>query len=281
MSKHKKNSTTQSLQHDAQEAHDAPEKNHPDEKAHYKAELRALQIELVKLQRDIIRKNEKILVLLEGRDSAGKDGSIKRIIEHLSPRETRVVALSKPSDKEESQWYFQRYIEHLPSAAEMVFFNRSWYNRAGVEKVMGFCTDQQYEEFFAEVTNFEGMLVRSGIHLFKFYLDISRDEQKKRLESRKDDPLKQWKTSPIDEKALKHWKDYSEARNIMFARSHSPFAPWIIVNANDKKVARLQLIKGILSRLSYTGKDEMQVLPDQSIVFEYEALYLDNAMIQE
>ncbi|TQN50535.1 polyphosphate kinase 2 [Acidithiobacillus thiooxidans] len=275
MSRNKKNSTMRSLQDDAHE------KNHLDEKAHYKAELRALQIELVKLQRDIIRKNEKILVILEGRDSAGKDGSIKRIIEHLSPRETRVVALSKPSDREVSQWYFQRYIEHLPSAAEMVFFNRSWYNRAGVEKVMGFCTDQQYEEFFAEVNNFEGMLVRSGIHLFKFYLDISRDEQKQRLEARKDDPLKQWKTSPIDEKALKHWKDYSEARNIMFARSHSPFAPWIIVNANDKKIARLQLIKGLLSRLSYTGKDEMQVLPDQSIIFEYESLYLDNGMIQE
>lgn len=275
MSKNKKNSTMRSLQDDAHE------KNHLDEKAHYKAELRALQIELVKLQRDIIRKNEKILVILEGRDSAGKDGSIKRIIEHLSPRETRVVALSKPSDREVSQWYFQRYIEHLPSAAEMVFFNRSWYNRAGVEKVMGFCTDQQYEEFFAEVNNFEGMLVRSGIHLFKFYLDISRDEQKQRLEARKDDPLKQWKTSPIDEKALKHWKDYSEARNIMFARSHSPFAPWIIVNANDKKIARLQLIKGILSRLSYAGKDEMPVLPDQSIIFEYESLYLDNGMIQE
>lgn len=275
MSRNKKNSTMRSLQDDAHE------KNHLDEKAHYKAELRALQIELVKLQRDIIRKNEKILVILEGRDSAGKDGSIKRIIEHLSPRETRVVALSKPSDKEVSQWYFQRYIEHLPSAAEMVFFNRSWYNRAGVEKVMGFCTDQQYEEFFAEVNNFEGMLVRSGIHLFKFYLDISRDEQKQRLEARKDDPLKQWKTSPIDEKALKHWKDYSEARNIMFARSHSPFAPWIIVNANDKKIARLQLIKGLLSRLSYTDKDEMRVLPDQSIIFEYESLYLDNGMIQE
>ncbi|MBE7565140.1 polyphosphate kinase 2 [Acidithiobacillus thiooxidans] len=275
MSRNKKNSTMRSLQDDAHE------KNHLDEKAHYKAELRALQIELVKLQRDIIRKNEKILVILEGRDSAGKDGSIKRIIEHLSPRETRVVALSKPSDREVSQWYFQRYIEHLPSAAEMVFFNRSWYNRAGVEKVMGFCTDQQYEEFFAEVNNFEGMLVRSGIHLFKFYLDISRDEQKQRLEARKDDPLKQWKTSPIDEKALKHWKDYSEARNIMFARSHSPFAPWIIVNANDKKIARLQLIKGLLSRLSYTDKDEMRVLPDQSIIFEYESLYLDNGMIQE
>ena len=275
MSRNKKNSTMRSLQDDAHE------KNHLDEKAHYKAELRALQIELVKLQRDIIRKNEKILVILEGRDSAGKDGSIKRIIEHLSPRETRVVALSKPSDREVSQWYFQRYIEHLPSAAEMVFFNRSWYNRAGVEKVMGFCTDQQYEEFFAEVNNFEGMLVRSGIHLFKFYLDISRDEQKQRLEARKDDPLKQWKTSPIDEKALKHWKDYSEARNIMFARSHSPFAPWIIVNANDKKLARLQLIKGLLSRLSYTDKDEMRVLPDQSIIFEYESLYLDNGMIQE
>ncbi|MBE7562124.1 polyphosphate kinase 2 [Acidithiobacillus sp. HP-6] len=275
MSKTRKNSTTQSHQ---TEFH---EERQEEEKARYKAELRALQIELVKLQRDIIRNNEKILVILEGRDSAGKDGSIKRIIEHLSPRETRVVALSKPSDKEQSQWYFQRYVEHLPSAAEMVFFNRSWYNRAGVEKVMGFCSDQQYEEFFAEVNNFEGMLIRSGIHVFKFYLDISREEQKKRLESRKDDPLKQWKTSPIDEKALKHWKDYSEARNVMFARSHSPFAPWIIVNANDKKTARLQLIKGFLSRLSYTGKDEMQVLPDQSIIFEYESLYLDNGMIQE
>ncbi|PKY10126.1 polyphosphate kinase 2 [Acidithiobacillus marinus] len=250
------------------------------EKAHYKAELHKLQIELVKLQRDIIRKNEKILVILEGRDSAGKDGSIKRVIEHLSPRETRVVALSKPSDKEQSQWYFQRYIEHLPSAAEMVFFNRSWYNRAGVEKVMGFCNEDQYEEFFAEVSHFEGMLVRSGIHLFKFYLDISRDEQKRRLEARKDDPLKQWKTSPIDEKAVKHWKDYSEARNIMFARSHSPFAPWIVVNANDKKTARLQLIKGILSRLSYLDKDETGVLPDPSIIFEYDPLYLENGMIQ-
>ena len=147
-------------------------------KQHYKEELHQLQIELVKLQRHIIRKNDKILVILEGRDAAGKDGSIKRIIQHLSPRETRVVALGKPSDREESQWYFQRYTPYLPAAAEIVFFNRSWYNRAGVEKVMGFCTDAQYEEFFAEVTDFEGMLVRSGIHFIKVYLDISKSEQK-------------------------------------------------------------------------------------------------------
>jgi polyphosphate kinase 2 len=250
-----------------------------DEKAAYKTELHKLQIELVKLQRHIIQKNEKILVILEGRDSAGKDGSIKRITEHLSPRETRIIALGKPSDREESQWYFQRYVAHLPSAAEIVFFNRSWYNRAGVEKVMGFCSDDQYEEFFSEVNDFEGMLIRSGIHFFKFYLDISKGEQKRRLEARKDDPLKQWKTSPIDEKAVKHWKDYSVARNVMFGRTHTSFAPWTVINANDKKKARLQLIKGMLSRLHYADKDLELTLPDQSLLFNYDPLYLENGMI--
>jgi len=250
------------------------------EKQHYKTELHQLQIELVKLQRHIIRKNDKILVILEGRDAAGKDGSIKRITQHLSPRETRVVALGKPSDREESQWYFQRYVHYLPAAAEIVFFNRSWYNRAGVEKVMGFCTDAQYEEFFTEVTDFESMLVRSGIHFIKMYLDISKSEQKNRLEARKDDPLKQWKTSPIDEQAITHWKDYSTARNAMFARTHTSFTPWTIVAANDKKVARIQLIKGLLSRLDYANKDTNLTLPDQTIIFDYDPLYLDNNMIK-
>ena len=250
------------------------------EKQHYKAELHQLQIELVKLQRHIIRKNDKILVILEGRDAAGKDGSIKRIIQHLSPRETRVVALGKPSDREESQWYFQRYTPYLPAAAEIVFFNRSWYNRAGVEKVMGFCTDAQYEEFFAEVTDFEGMLVRSGIHFIKVYLDISKSEQKNRLEARKEDPLKQWKTSPIDDQAVKYWKDYSSARNVMFARTHTSFTPWTIVNADDKKIARIQLIKGLLSRLDYANKDTSLILSDQTIIFDYDPLYLENGMIK-
>ena len=249
-------------------------------KQHYKEELHQLQIELVKLQRHIIRKNDKILVILEGRDAAGKDGSIKRIIQHLSPRETRVVALGKPSDREESQWYFQRYTPYLPAAAEIVFFNRSWYNRAGVEKVMGFCTDAQYEEFFAEVTDFEGMLVRSGIHFIKVYLDISKSEQKKRLEARKEDPLKQWKTSPIDDQAVKYWKDYSSARNVMFARTHTSFTPWTIVNADDKKIARIQLIKGLLSRLDYANKDTSLILSDQTIIFDYDPLYLENGMIK-
>lgn len=249
-------------------------------KQHYKEELHQLQIELVKLQRHIIRKNDKILVILEGRDAAGKDGSIKRIIQHLSPRETRVVALGKPSDREESQWYFQRYTPYLPAAAEIVFFNRSWYNRAGVEKVMGFCTDAQYEEFFAEVTDFEGMLVRSGIHFIKVYLDISKSEQKKRLEARKDDPLKQWKTSPIDDQAVKYWKDYSSARNVMFARTHTSFTPWTIVDADNKKIARIQLIKGLLSRLDYANKDTSLILSDQTIIFDYDPLYLENGMIK-
>ncbi|MBU2731394.1 MULTISPECIES: polyphosphate kinase 2 [Acidithiobacillus] len=250
------------------------------EKQRYKEELHQLQIELVKLQRHIISKNEKILVILEGRDTAGKDGTIKRITQHLSPRETRIVALNKPSDREESQWYFQRYTHYLPSAAEIVFFNRSWYNRAGVEKVMGFCTDAQYEEFFSEVTDYEGMLVRSGIHFFKIYLDISRNEQKKRLEARKDDPLKQWKTSPIDEQAVKHWKDYSSARNAMFARTHTSFTPWTVVTADDKKAARLQIIKWLLSHLDYADKDVSLTLPDQTIIFGYDPLCLDNGMIK-
>lgn len=247
--------------------------------AAYRHELLQLQIELVKLQREIIRSNAKIAVLFEGRDGAGKDGTIKHIAEHLSPRETRMVALGKPSDHDRSSWYFQRYAAHLPAAQEMMLFNRSWYNRAGVERVMGFCTKDEYEEFMETVPVFEQMLERSGIRLFKYYLDISKAEQKKRLKARRTDPLKQWKISPIDEAALDHWKEYSLARDEMFARTHSPFAPWCIVRADDKHAARLNVIKHLLTQLDYTGKDEPLILPNPDIVFFYDEAYRKNGMI--
>ena len=200
----------------------------------YKSALRDLQIELVKLQRHFIGCGDRILVILEGRDGAGKDGVIKRITEHLSPRETRVVALGKPSDRDRGAWYFQRYVPHLPVAGEFVLFNRSWYNRAGVERVMRFCTTEEYEEFLETVLGFELMLVRAGIKLTKYYLDISKKEQRRRLAERARDPLTQWKTSPIDAKALKYWKDYSRARDEMLRRTHSVIAPWRIVRATTR-----------------------------------------------
>ncbi|MGB8839991.1 MAG: polyphosphate kinase 2 [Aliidongia sp.] len=235
----------------------------------YRAALRVLQIELVKFQRNLIARDERILVLFEGRDAAGKDGTIKHISEHLSPRETRIIALGTPSDRERSEWYFQRYVPHLPAAREFVLFNRSWYNRAGVERVMRFCTKKECEIFLQMVPGFEAMLVESGISLFKYYLDISRDDQKQRLKARRSDPLKQWKLSPIDEAALDHWGDYSDARNVMLARTHTADAPWTIVNANDKHAARLNMIRDLLSRLQYKGKDETVLNVDPAIVFPY------------
>jgi polyphosphate kinase 2 len=245
----------------------------------YHAALLPLQIELVKLQREIIAGDRKIIVIFEGRDAAGKDGTIKSITAHLSPRETRVVALSKPTERDRSSWYFQRYVRYLPAAQEMVVFNRSWYNRAGVERVMGFCTKQEYEEFLETVPSFERMLERSGIQLFKYYLDISRDEQKKRLKERRKDPLKQWKISPIDEVAIKHWKAYSRARDVMFARSDDPLSPWHVVRADDKHAAHLNVIRHLLSKLDYAGKDKNLTVPDPEIVFAYDELYLENGMI--
>ncbi|MGE0229100.1 MAG: polyphosphate kinase 2 [Dehalococcoidia bacterium] len=239
-----------------------------------------LQVELVKLQRDFIRDGERTLVILEGRDAAGKDGTIKRITQHLSPRETRVVALGKPSDRDQTTWYFQRYVPHLPAAGELVLFNRSWYNRAGVERVMGFCTDDQYEEFMTSVLDFEHMLIRSGIRLFKYYLDISKGEQQERLEDRRKSPLTQWKISSLDEKALALWDAYSEARNEMLMRTRDPIAPWIVVRADHKKTARVQLIQDLLSRLDYEDKDGSLLRPDPAIVFEFDPLHLENGMIQ-
>jgi len=246
----------------------------------YKKTLKLLQIELVKLQKQVIANNEKVLVIIEGRDAAGKDGTIKRIIQYLSPRETRVVALGNPSDRDRSAWYFQRYTAQLPTAAEIVLFNRSWYNRAGVERVMGFCSEAQYHEFVDTVAQYEQMLIRSGIRLLKYYLDISRDEQQQRLADRRDDPLKQWKISPIDAVAAEHWDDYSRARNSMFAHTHHALAPWIVVRADHKPSARLNLIKDLLFRLDYKGKNESLLLSDPSVVFEYAERYLHNGMIE-
>ena len=248
-------------------------------KAAYKDTLRNLQVELVKLQRHFIKCDDKILIILEGRDASGKDGTIKRIVQHLSPRETRVVALGKPSDRDRTSWYFQRYVPYLPAAQELVLFNRSWYNRAGVERVMGFCTEAEHEEFMGSVLNFENMLVRSGVKLVKYYLDISKAEQKRRLKDRKSDPLKQWKTSPIDDQAIDQWKAYSQARNEMLARSHNPLAPWTLVRADDKHLARLNIIKDLLGRLHYTHKDKRLIEPDPNIVFAYDVANLENGQL--
>jgi len=248
-------------------------------KSEYHEKLYALRVELVKLQRHFIRCDEQIVILLEGRDSAGKDGTIKRIVRHLSPRETRVVALGKPSDRDLGSWYFQRYAEHLPAAGEFVLFNRSWYNRAGVETVMGFCTDKQHEEFLQTVPIFEQMLVRSGMRLFKYYLDISKDEQKSRLQDRNDDVLKQWKSSPIDAAAVGKWKQYSRARDEMLIRTHHAVAPWTVVSADDKRSARIALISDLLVRLDYNDKDKEVLRPDPEIVFRFEIAQLENGMI--
>mgnify|MGYP002623900673 CR=1 FL=1 len=248
-------------------------------KREYRRELRALQVELVKLQKHFIQCNDKILVLIEGRDAAGKDGVIKRIVAHLSPRETRVVALGRPSDRDRGAWYFQRYVPHLPVAQEFVLFNRSWYNRAGVERVMGFCSAAEYEEFMETVQGFEQMLARSGTRLFKYYLDISRSEQKKRLKDRRKDPLKQWKMSPIDAEAVKRWGDYSAARNDMLARTHNAVTPWTVVRADDKRVARLNLIRDLLSRLHYGDKKTALLDADPRIVFSYGEDHLQDGTI--
>ncbi|MEO7665972.1 MAG: polyphosphate kinase 2 [Dehalococcoidia bacterium] len=234
----------------------------------YRSQLRGLQVELVKLQRHFIHCGDRVLVLLEGRDTVGKDGTIKRIVEHLSPRETRVVALGKPSDRERSAWYFQRYVAHLPVADELVLFNRSWYNRAGVEHVMGFCSKEEYEDFMMSVPKFEEMLVNSGIKLLKYYLDIDKDEQTRALAERQRDPLKQWKASPIDAAALKQWDAYCAARKAMLLRTHTVAAPWRIVRADHKYRTRLHLMRDILSRLPYAGEREKRIQRDPDVVCE-------------
>lgn len=248
-------------------------------KKDYEETLYALQVELVKLQRHLIKSENKIAVIFEGRDAAGKDGTIKRITEHLSPRETRVVALGKPSDRDRGSWYFQRYVQYLPAAQELVLFNRSWYNRAGVEHVMGFCTDNEYDEFMNSVLEFEHMLIRSGLKLFKYYLDIGKAEQEKRLKDRKKDPLTQWKVSALDEHALKKWDEYTLARDKMLVHTHNLITPWIVVHADDKPSARVNLIKDMLSRLEYEGKEERLILPDPQIVATFEASFIEEGLL--
>ena len=226
-----------------------------------------LQVELLKLQNWIKESGEKIVVLFEGRDAAGKGGTIKRFMEHLNPRGARVVALEKPTDRERTQWYFQRYIEQLPAGGEIVFFDRSWYNRAGVERVMGFCSPQEYLEFMRQTPDLERMLVRSGIRLFKFWFSVTRDEQARRFKARETDPLKQWKLSPIDRASLDKWDDYTEAKEAMFFYTDTADAPWTVIKSNDKKRARLNAMQFFLSSLPYPDKDLHVVRgPDPLIV---------------
>ncbi len=232
----------------------------------YEQELKTLQIELLKLQNHVKDKGLKILMIFEGRDAAGKGGTIKRITEHLNPRGARIVALEKPSDVEKTQWYFQRYVQHLPSAGEMVFFDRSWYNRAGVEPVMGFCTEAEHREFLDHVGEFEKMLVMSGIILFKFYFSVSKEEQAKRFKERKTDPLKQFKLSPVDAQSQDLWDKYTEAKYEMLRASHTGIAPWIIIRSDNKKKARLNCIKHVLSTIDYPTKNPPDLTVSKKIL---------------
>jgi polyphosphate kinase 2 len=224
------------------------------ENLEYEKELTSLQIELLKFQNYVKEKGLKVLMLFEGRDAAGKGGTIKRITEHLNPRGARVVALEKPSDIEKTQWYFQRYTKHLPSAGEIVLFDRSWYNRAGVEPVMGFCTSEEHHEFLREVPEFEKMLVKSGIILLKFYISVSKEEQARRFAKRETDPLKQYKLSPVDKESQKLWDKYTIAKFSMLMASNTDHAPWVVVKSDNKKKARINCIKHILSSVDYPSK---------------------------
>jgi polyphosphate kinase len=233
----------------------------------YEARKAKLQAELLKVQLWAQETGQKFVLLFEGRDAAGKGGTIKRYTEHLNPRHARVVALDKPSDRERGQWFFQRYIEHLPTAGEIVLYDRSWYNRAGVERVMGFCSPNDYLEFMRQTPELERMLVRSGIRLYKFWFSVTREEQRARFLARETDPLKQWKLSPIDKASLERWDDYTEAKEAMFFYTDTADAPWIIVKSDDKKRARLEAMKHFLSSIDYPGKDRRIVTkPDPLIV---------------
>lgn len=232
----------------------------------YENELKELQIELLKLQNYVKDNGLKILMIFEGRDAAGKGGTIKRMTEHLNPRGARIVALDKPSDVEKTQWYFQRYTHHLPSAGEIVFFDRSWYNRAGVEPVMGFCTEDEHERFLRQVPDYERMLVNSGIILFKFYFSVSKKEQAKRFKERKIDPLKQFKVSPVDEKSQDLWDQYTAAKHTMLLASHTTLTPWIIIRSDNKKKARLNCIKHVLNTVSYSEKKHKQLRISKKIL---------------
>ncbi|MGK5083886.1 polyphosphate kinase 2 [Bdellovibrionota bacterium FG-1] len=229
------------------------------ESEQYETLMLDLQIELLKMQNWVKQTGQKVVVIFEGRDAAGKGGTIKRFNEHLNPRSAIVVALEKPSDREKGQWYFQRYISRLPAAGEIVFLDRSWYNRAGVERVMGFCTPEEHLEFLRQAPELERMLVNSGIRLFKFWFSVSREEQRKRFDERQNDPLKQWKLSPIDLASLNKWDDYTRAKEEMFFYTDTADAPWTVIRADDKKRARINCIRWVLSHLQYDEKSEKRV----------------------
>ena len=233
----------------------------------YERQKALLQAELLKVQLWAEETGQKFVLLFEGRDAAGKGGTIKRFTEHLNPRQARVVALNKPTWEETGQWFFQRYIEHLPTVGEMVFYDRSWYNRAGVERVMGFCEPHEYLEFMRQTPELERMLVRSGIRLYKYWFSVTQDEQKRRFDSRATDPLKQWKLSPVDKLSLDKWEDYTEAKEAMFFYTDTADAPWTVIKSNDKKRARLNCMLHFLNSLDYPGKDpEIAHAPDPLIV---------------
>ena len=233
----------------------------------YEYDLRRLQVELMKLQQSMKANGTRLLLIFEGRDAAGKGGTIKRFIAHLNPRYTRVIALIKPNETEETQWYFQRYISHLPSAGEIVFFDRSWYNRAMVEPVMGFCTDEQNKRFLKDVPLLEELIVKDGIKLFKFYFSVSKEVQKERFESRRHDPLKQYKLSPVDNLAQKYWDQYSLRKFQMLQETNRTMSPWTIIRSDNKKIARINCIRYVLSKLDYEGKLPAEELkPDEDIV---------------
>ncbi|HRR07643.1 MAG TPA: polyphosphate kinase 2 [Rhodothermales bacterium] len=237
----------------------------------YEAELERLQIELVKMQRWVQDQGIRLAILFEGRDAAGKGGTIRRFTEHLNPRAMRVVALNKPTEEERGQWYFQRYVRQIPNRGEIVFFDRSWYNRAVVEPVNGFCTQKQYDIFMQQVPEFEHMLYEDGLLLIKFWFSITKEEQLKRFQSRMINPLKQWKISPVDMKAQEQWDVYTKYKEFMFSKTHNSFSPWMIVKANSKQKARLESIRYALSILPYAGKEEAvtSLIPDPNIVARY------------
>ena len=241
------------------------------DKVKYEIELRKLQTEFVTLQNWIAEKKMRVAIIFEGRDAAGKGGSIKRFKEHLNPRSSRVVALTKPTQVEKGQWYFRRYIKVLPNPGEIVFFDRSWYNRAVVEPVMGFCKKSQYEKFMVQVPEFEHLLYEDNLKIIKFWFSISKEEQKRRFEARLNNPLKRWKFSPVDMKGQELWDDYTFYKEQMFSKTHTNFSPWIIVKTNSKKQARLESMRYVLSRFDYAGKGDtgISVLPDPNIIMRY------------
>ncbi len=237
----------------------------------YEIELSKLQSELVTLQHWVTKNKMRVVVIFEGRDAAGKGGAIKRFKEHLNPRSSRVVALNKPTEDEQGQWYFRRYIKEMPNPGEIVFFDRSWYNRAVVEPVMGFCNKKQYDQFMVQVPEFEHMLYEDNVHLIKFWFSISKEEQLKRFNSRRENPLKQWKLSPVDIKGQELWDKYTYYKEQMFSKTHTNFSPWIIVKTNNKKTARLESMRHVLSKFDYENKDDSKtsLLPDPNVIVRY------------